>query len=93
MSACGHDLPDDWTDEQRALFDRVCRHIGENQRAFTHPDAPQLPLEQWSTTAWNAAWFAAHCAGPDPRPCVHVQEGDDGDSEVIAAEVTNRTVN
>jgi len=68
MSECTHgenDLPDDWPPKQRKLFNRVYRHMLLNQRGFLHPQAPMVDDELWSTTAWNAAWFAAHASVSD----------------------------
>lgn len=76
MSDCAHDddLPDDWTAEQRVLFSRVLRHMVGNYPLFCHPDAPVVAAEHWQTTCWNAAWFAAHCAGTQDRLVIHCAE-------------------
>lgn len=85
MSDCNHDgeLPDDWTEEQAAMFNRVYRHMLANQRAFVHPQAAPVSDEHWSTTAWNSAWLAAHCAG-DKAPLI-IRADDTG--EVFSAEI------
>ncbi len=56
----GHEarLPDDWTEEQKRLFVRVWRCMG-NQNYVRHPNAQIMPWAHWETIAWNAAWTAA----------------------------------
>lgn len=79
------DTPDDWNDIQRALFDRLFRHMLDSQAAFTHPRAEPVPIEHWETTCWNAAWMAAKwCLDPQGAPrVVHEHLG-----AVIAIETT-----
>ncbi len=47
-----------WTEPARKLFNELYLSMAD-QRIYTHPKAPQLPLKQWKTTSWNAAWMAA----------------------------------
>ena len=88
---CDHDddIPDDWTDQQRAIFNRVYRHMLSNQTAFVHPQASRVEDEHWSTTAWNAAWFAAHVVNNEAPFIVH--STDDG--SVFAAEQSPNALN
>lgn len=73
--------PEDWTEEQNALFDRLYRHMLANQDVFVHPEAPSVDGAHWKTTCWNAAWmavmFSSNCL---PIVCV------DEDDRVIAFE-------
>ena len=59
------DTPDDWTDEQNALFVKLYKFIIANQPAMKHPDAPSLPPEHWQTIAHNTAWSAAEFLDAD----------------------------
>lgn len=62
------DTPEDWTDEQRDLFSKVCRYITSNQDAFCHPAMPRISSEHFATIAWNAAFIAAELStGDDVR--------------------------
>mgnify|MGYP001574360798 CR=1 FL=1 len=54
-------LPDDWTDEQHALFLRVFRFLSSNMDAVCHPKTPRLRPEHWQTICHNAAFVAAEC--------------------------------
>lgn len=47
-----------WTEPARRLFNELHKSMAD-QQIYTHPKAPQLPRDQWKTTAWNAAWMAA----------------------------------
>jgi hypothetical protein len=78
-----HETPDEWDDEQRALFSRLYRHMEANPGAFQHPSARPVPTEHWLTTCWNAAWCAANWRNPAAPPLVHVND----DGEEIGAEV------
>lgn len=91
MSECDHDgeLPDDWTDQQRAVFNRIYRHMLASQEAFTHPAAPRVDDEHWNTTAWNTAWFAAHAVADDAPLIVHSIE----DGTIFAAETPGDKLN
>lgn len=51
-------LPEDWDDEQRALFVRLHRLLSENQCMVTHPHAATIPARHWDTIAWNVAHLA-----------------------------------
>jgi hypothetical protein len=55
---------------------------------FQHPAAPKVNDEHWQTTCWNAAWFAALCAG-NSLPLEHV----DLDGATLAVETTVRSLN
>ena len=77
------ELPERWTPKQREFFLRVYRHMLRCQRAFVHPAAPAVDPGHWTTTAWNAAYFATHCVADDSPFIVHADE----EGEVFAAEV------
>ena len=76
------DIPERWTDLQKALFMRIMRHMERNQWLFCHLDAKPVPIEYWATTCWNAAYFAAHCTGDEAETLVHLNE----DGEQIGEE-------
>lgn len=79
-----HTTPTDWTPEQRVLFSRLFRHMADNQAVLTHSEAGPMPMDHWYTIAWNAAWMAAHMAGPNREsPLQHV----DADGVTMAIEV------
>lgn len=48
-----------WTPAARKVFNETYETMNENQRLFRHPKQAAVPQEQWTTTAWNAAWTAA----------------------------------
>lgn len=77
-----HQTPDDWTDEQRALFGRMFRHMNSNQQMFSHSNALAVLPEHWTTTCWNAAWFAVACCRGE-ADWTHIDE----DGQVLAVEV------
>lgn len=42
-------------------------------KTVNHPKAPKLPVNQWKTVAWNAAWIAADaCDDTIPTEIVDV---------------------
>lgn len=78
-----YDVPEDWSEESKALFSRVYRHSSENQELFSHPKMEPLPPEQWNTICWNLAWMATDCAA-GCGGFIHLSD----DGTVLAAEVT-----
>ncbi len=48
-----------WSKAQRSRFNEVYSAMRMSPSLFTHPDAPTVPVEHWTTIAWNAAWVAA----------------------------------
>lgn len=48
-----------WSKMARVVFNRCYEFFINNQRTVNHPKAKKLPLVQWTTVAWNAAWIAA----------------------------------
>lgn len=50
------ELPDTWTNAQRALFAELFDQLKNNQELYTHPSLGKLPRHVWRTTAWNLAW-------------------------------------
>ena len=75
------DIPEHWTDEQKALFTRMYSHMLSTQTAMSHPMMHVIPDEQWSTLCWNASWLAV-IFGEGCPPLEHVQE----DGRTIAVE-------
>ena len=71
-----HETPEEWTDEQNALFSRIFVHMQGNQWLFTHPKATKVPDEHWCITCWNAAWMAAECHNQDHGPMVFFDENE-----------------
>jgi hypothetical protein len=57
--------------------------MAENQPVFMRPGAALLPVEEWGTLAWNAAWFAAEAVDDDST--LTIVAGDD-DETVLASE-------
>lgn len=53
------DTPDDWTDEQNAMFVKLYKFMIGSQSAVKHPDAPEASADHWQTICHNAAWSAA----------------------------------
>jgi hypothetical protein len=51
-----------WSPTRQGVFNRVFRAMLKNQVLFTHPKMAPMPLVQWRTVAWNAAWTAADSA-------------------------------
>jgi hypothetical protein len=49
-----------WSPQARRVFNTVYDSMVLNQWLFKHPKAPDLDNLHWKTTAWNAAWIAAH---------------------------------
>lgn len=81
-------LPDDWTEEQNAIFTRVYKFLIANAAAVQHPRAAPVAVEHWQTIAHNAAWVAAEL-----RDCEEVRILDGDTEEVIAASPTSGTLN
>ena len=48
-----------WSKAQRSRFNEVYSAMKLSPSLFTHPDAITVPVEHWTTIAWNAAWVAA----------------------------------
>lgn len=48
-----------WGPLQQLMFNNMNEFMLSNQKIISHPKAPRLPDDQWSTIAWNAAWHAA----------------------------------
>ena len=48
-----------WTPAARKVFNETFETMLDNQRLFLHPKQAAVPLDQWKTTSWNAAWIAA----------------------------------
>ena len=81
----GDGLHPDWSDEQKAYFWRIYRHMIRNKAMFAHPSAPEVEDGHWVTTAWNSAWVAvAVHAGCEPME--HIDE----DGRTLAAEDVGR---
>ena len=72
-------LPEDWTDEQHALFRRVFRFLAGNMDAVCHPEQPTIRDEHWHTICHNAAFVAAEC-----RDCESLRILDADTNETIA---------
>lgn len=68
-------LPPEWTSEQVAVFQRVHAFMTNSPEAFRHPQAAVIPVEHWSTTCWNVAWYAADVVGGITS--VTVMDGDE----------------
>ena len=60
-----------WTPRQRKVFNEVYDTMLCNQELFRHPDAAAIPMTQWTTTAWNAAWIAAGAVKGEGMPDGH----------------------
>lgn len=71
----GIGLPEDWTDEQRAMFSRVFRFMMGNQYAFCHPGMAEVAPEHWKTLSNNAAWAAAEFMETEELTIVDLQTG------------------
>lgn len=53
-----------WNDSAQSVFNEVyftMTHKNQ-QRLFRHPEASEIPHDQWTTTAFNVAWIAADAA-------------------------------
>ncbi len=83
-------LPDDWTPTEVELFCRLYRHFASSQKAFTHPDADDVPDQYWSTTAWNCAWMCIDTQRAEPGTrFVHFDDKE----RLIGAEPDMRMMN
>lgn len=49
-----------WSKEQRRVFNYIHSAMIRSPQFFQHPEAASIPRDHWKTTAWNAAWEAAH---------------------------------
>ena len=56
-----------WNNQSRFIFNYVYSST-EYQTAMKHPAAPFIPIEQWKTIRWNAAWLAAEAAWHSIKP-------------------------
>ena len=73
------DTPEDWTDEQNAMFVKLYKFMVRSQAAIRHPDSPEVPAEQWQTICHNAAWSAAEFVDADDLTII------DADTEQVLA--------
>ena len=48
-----------WSNPARAMFNLLYNKMRLNQELFKHPQTSSIPVPQWETIAWNAAWTAA----------------------------------
>jgi len=78
-------LPDEWTEDQRAVYGRMLRFMLANQELFTHPDTPRMPEDQWRTIAHNAACIGADFSGGGEVTIM------DGDTVIATTETTKDT--
>lgn len=53
------DIPERWTEAQKAIYAKVYRFMVTNPNAMRHPDMALPSTEHWQTVAHNAAWIAA----------------------------------
>lgn len=74
-----HDIPDEWSEAERALYMRVYRFMVANQGAMCNPTAAPIKPEHWDTIAHNCAWVAA-----DLRDCESLRILDADTEEVVA---------
>lgn len=51
-----------WTRAQRQMFNMVFSCMTDDPKVMQHPNT-RLPVEEWNTIAWNAAWTAADFLG------------------------------
>lgn len=54
-----------WSDKARQVFNQLFETMQANQALFVHPEAVEVPGEQWETVAWNASWMAADAVDGD----------------------------
>jgi hypothetical protein len=80
-----HEIPEDWSPEQKALFTRLLVHMLRCQDVFVHPEAPFVESAHWQTTAFNAAWTAALFMNPDTLPLEHITAET---GEIFSVELT-----
>lgn len=52
-------LPEDWTEEQHAMFSKVSTFMAANKKAVSHPASVEVSDEHWLTVCHNAGWIAA----------------------------------
>lgn len=74
------DTPEDWTDEQNAMYVKLYKFMLTNQDAIRHPKSSELPHEEWQTICHNAAWGAAEFLDTDDLTIIDTET-----EQVIAA--------
>ena len=81
------ELPEDWTDEQLAVFGKVLRFMLSNQSLHCHPDMPNVDPEHWQTICHNSAFLAASIVGGEEL-IIH-----DTDTELVLATTESVSLN
>jgi hypothetical protein len=55
-----------WDEPARYRFNDMFAYMNRYQKSFTHPKAPKIEDEHWTTIAWNAAVTAAEVVREQP---------------------------
>ena len=54
-----------WSPRQRQMFNMLYSAMTDDPKLFQHPDS-DIPYEEYTTIAWNAAWIAADFTDKHP---------------------------
>ena len=54
-----------WSHAQRQMFNMIWTCMTDDPKLFQHPKS-DIPYEEYTTIAWNAAWTAADFLGKHP---------------------------